>query len=137
MQRWSCPACGREFGKKRAHVCAPSVSVDGYFASRPPHEREIFEALREHIESLGPVIVEAVGVGIFFKTTRNIAELRPKSRWMDLSFGLNRRLQHQRISRTIPTNGPRTHHALRITSPEDIDDDVRSWLTEAYFELSG
>ncbi len=96
----------------------------------------MFERIREHLESVGPIITEAVGVGIFFKTTRNIAELRPKTRWLDLSFGLNRRLVHDRITRTMPTNGPRTYHALRVTRPEDIDDEVRGWLSEAYLDLT-
>ncbi|MBE0609972.1 MAG: hypothetical protein IH609_11355 [Dehalococcoidia bacterium] len=137
METWSCPACGREFGKRQAHVCAPAQPVDAYFSERPPVEREIFEAVREHLESLGPVIVEPVGVGILFKRKRTFVELRPMTRWVALSFGLNRRAEHARITRTTKTNTARTYHRVRLTSPADIDDAVREWLTESYIEFAG
>lgn len=136
MPTWSCPACGREFGKRQAHVCAPALSVDAYFAGRLPVEREIFEAVREHLESLGPVIVEPVGVGILFKGKRTFVELRPRAKWVALSFGLNRRVEHPRIARTTKTGTPRTYHGVRVTSVGDIDEVVRAWLTESYLGLA-
>ena len=135
MEIWTCDACGREFGKRQSHVCAPAKSVDAYFADRPPHEREVFEAVSAHLRSLGPVIVEPVNVGIFFKGRRTFSELRPKAKWLDLSFGLNRRLDDPRISRTTRTKTSRTYYGVRIHGPADIDEQVLAWLTESYFEL--
>ncbi len=134
---WTCPACGREFGKRQSHVCAPALSADAYFGARPPVERAIFEAVREHLEGLGPVIVEPVGVGILFKRRRTFVELRPKTRWVALSFGLNYRREHPRITSTVRTPTGRTYHGIRVTSPVDIDAEVRQWLTESYVEFAG
>lgn len=108
------------------------MSADTYYASRPPAEREIFEAVREHFESLGQVIVEPVSIGILFKTLRTIAELRPMTKWVSLSFGLDRRAEHPCITRTTRGSGSGTWHGVRIFAPQDIDDTVRAWLTEAY-----
>ncbi len=135
MQPWSCPACGREFARQRSHVCAPALSEGQYFAARPPVEREIFEQVRGHLVALGPVIVEPVNVGIFFKGQRNFVELRPKAKWVALSFALNRVGEHPRIARTVKTKTSRTYHGLNITSPSDIDQQVLDWLTESYFEV--
>ena len=118
-------------------MCAPALPVDAYFAGRPLVEREIFEAVRRHLESLGPVIVEPVNVGILFKRRRTFAELRPKVRWVQLSIGLNRRLDHPRITRTVRATNGRTYHGIRITSPADIDGEVSEWLTESYMEFAG
>jgi hypothetical protein len=134
---WSCPACGREFGGRQSHVCAPALSVEAYFAARPAVERAIFEAVRQHLESLGPLIVEPVGVGILFKRRRTFVELRPRVRWVQLSVGLNRRLEHPRITRTVGTGSGRTYHGIRVTSPADIDEEVRGWLTESYDDFAG
>jgi len=100
-------------------------------------ERQIFEAVRDHLEGLGPVIVEPVGVGILFKHRRTFVELRPKARWVDLSVGLNRRLTDPRITRTTKTATARTYHGVRLTSAADVDEQVRAWLTESYTEFSG
>ena len=132
---WECPACGREFGKRQSHFCIPALSVDTYFAARPAVEREIFEAVREHVESLGPVIVEPVGVGILFKRRRTFAELRPKTKWVELGFGLNRLAEHPRITRTTRTATGRTYHGVRLRSAEDVDAQVLDWLSESYRDL--
>jgi hypothetical protein len=131
---WSCPACGREFSHKRGHVCAPALGEDDYFASRPSYEREVYRAVRDHLESVGPVIVEFVGVGIFFKTRRNVVELRPMKKWVNVGFGLYRYFEDPRISRTTRTRGPSTYYGVRATSAADIDEQLRAWLTEAYLD---
>ena len=136
MDPWACPACGREFARARSHVCAPALSVDQYFAARPPEERDIYEAVRNHLESLGPVIVEPVNVGIFFKGRRNFVELRPMAKWVHLSFGLNRRVEHPRITRTSRGANGRAYHGVRIVTAADIDEQVLAWLTQSYFELA-
>ena len=133
MDVWACEACGREFGKVRqAHVCAPAMPLDAYFAGRPPADREIFEAVATHLRSIGPVIVEPVSVGILFKRRRTFAELRPRARGgFTLSFGLNRRVEHPRITRTTRTKTAATYHGVHVRSAEDIDEQVRAWLTES------
>jgi hypothetical protein len=110
------------------------MTLDEYFSTGPERERPIFEAVLAHVETLGPVHVEPVSVGIFLKRARTFAELRPMQRWEALWFGLPRRVRHARITRTLEGNGPRVFHVARLYGPEDVDDDVRDWLTEAYLD---
>ena len=122
---------------RQSHFCAPAVPVDEYFAARPAGERAIFEAVRAHLEGLGPVIVEPVGVGILFKRRRTFVELRPMARWVSLSFGLNHRRVDPRITRTVAGGNGRTYHGIRVTSASDVDEQVLEWLTESYVEFAG
>ena len=79
MPAWTCPECGRRFGRRgQSHDCAPALSLDEYFSTGPPHERPIFDAVMAHIDTLSGVHVEPVSVGIFFKRGRTFAQLRPK-----------------------------------------------------------
>src|SRR6266576_3484544 len=72
---WTCPDCGRQFGRHRqSHECAPAMSIDEYFSTGPPHERPVFEAVMAHVDGLGPAHVEPVSVGIFLKHGRRFAE---------------------------------------------------------------
>jgi hypothetical protein len=134
---WNCPDCGRQFARAgQSHECAPAMTLEEYFATGPPHERPIFDAVMAHLESVGPFHVEPVSVGIFLKRGRRFAELRPMQKWVALSFSLRRRVDHPTITRkVIPYNG-RYYHVANVRRPEDVDDDIRSWLTESYLQAA-
>jgi predicted transport protein len=133
MSRWTCPSCGRRFGKAhQSHDCAPALSLEEYFETGPAHERPVYEAVRAHLDTLDDVYTEPVSVGIFFKRSRTFAQLRPKQRWVALSFVLPRKLEHPRLARKVIAQGNRFHHVVNLRAPDDVDGLVRDWLTEAY-----
>jgi hypothetical protein len=135
VPRWVCPECDRQFGRvNQSHECAPAMSLEEYFSTGPERERPIYEAVRAHLDSIGEVHVEPVSVGIFIKRMRTFAELRPKQRWVALSFGLSRRVDHPRIARKLQGSGARIYHVVNLFGPDDVDEQVRDWLTEAYLD---
>ena len=137
MRAWTCPDCGRRFGRTRqSHDCAPAMTLDEYFATGPPHERPVFDAVMRHLERVGPVYVEPVSVGIFLKNPRKFAELRPLQRWTALSFYLRRPAGHRTIVRKVVRYGERYLHVANLAEPADFDDDLRDLLTEAYDEAA-
>jgi hypothetical protein len=112
------------------------MSLDEYFATGPPHERPVVDAVIAHLEAVGPVHVEPVSVGILLKHGRTFAELRPMRRWVALSFTLQRLVHHPLIVRKpILNHGGRFWHVANLSSPDDLDDDLRSLLTEAYLDV--
>jgi hypothetical protein len=110
------------------------MSLDEYFSTGPDRERPIYEAVKAHLDTIGPVHVEPVSVGIFIKKVRTFAELRPKQKWVALSFVLRRSVDHSKIARKLTSSGRSTYHVVNLRGPEDVDDDVRDWLTESYLE---
>jgi hypothetical protein len=110
------------------------MSLEEYFSTGPAHERPIFEAVMRHVNSLGPVHVEPVSVGIFLKRAQTFAELRPMQRWVALSFSLPRRVQHPTITRKVMRYHGRYYHVANLRRPEDLDDELRVWITEAYLD---
>jgi hypothetical protein len=137
MRAWTCPDCGRRFGRARqSHDCAPAMALDEYFATGPPHERPVFDAVMHALEGVGPVYVEPVSVGIFLKNPRRFAELRPLQRWTALSFSLRRPASHRTIVRKVVRYGGRYFHIANVAEPADLDDDLRDLLTEAYDEAA-
>lgn len=130
---WECPACGRSFGRaQQSHMCAPAMSIDGYFAGRSPGDRAIFDAVFGAFEGVPGLVVEAVGVGILFKRARTFAELRPRRGGFTLSFWLSRNDASPRISRRVGRGGPRTCHFVALSTPTEVDEQVRAWLLESY-----
>ncbi|MGZ8766191.1 MAG: DUF5655 domain-containing protein [Acidimicrobiia bacterium] len=77
--------------------------------------------------------MEPVSVGIFIKNDGSLVELRPMRQWVALSFPLRRRVEHPRIARKPIVAGTRIFHVVNLRGPDDVDCEVRDWLTEAYF----
>lgn len=110
------------------------MTLEEYLSTGPPHERAVAEAVIAHVEGLGDVHVEPVSVGIFFKGTRTFAQLRPLDRWCALSFSLRRVERHPAIVRKVIAYGARYHHVANLRRPEDYDERLRDWVTEAYLD---
>jgi hypothetical protein len=112
------------------------MTVEEYFSTGPPHERPVFDAVMRHLETVGPVHVEPVSVGVFLKNPRKFAELRPMQRWVAVSFSLERRASHRTIVRKVIPYGGRYYHTANVAKPSDVDATLRDLLTQAYVETA-
>jgi hypothetical protein len=110
------------------------MSLEEYFSTGPERERPIFEAVMRHLDTVGTVHVEPVSVGIFLKRARSFAQLRPLTQWVALSFSLPRPVQHPTITRKVQPYHGRYYHVAALRGPDDLDDQLRGWLTEAYLD---
>jgi hypothetical protein len=116
----------------QAHVCIPGITVDDLLARHPRWVREIYVVVIDHLNSLGPLHEYAVNVGIFLKSDRKLAEFRPRVRSVLLSLYLPYELTDPRIARTLPTAADRVVAMIKLTGADQVDDQLREWLTEAY-----
>lgn len=138
MAGWTCPECGRLFGRnKQSHDCAPAMTIEEYFSTGPARERPIFDAVMKQLARAGPIHAEFVSVGVFLKNPRKVAELRPMQRWVAVSFSLNRRAAHRTITRKVIPYGGRYYHVANIENAGDVDDALGDLLVEAYADASG
>jgi len=137
VTRWTCPRCDREFGRAgQSHTCVPGGTVDAAFAGRPPRLRAVYDAILAHVRSLGAVHEDAVAVGVFLKRDRKLAEVRPRSRDVSLALYLPRPVHDPRITTVLGKGAPRVVHLLLLRDAEEVDDQVRDWLTEAFLHAS-
>jgi hypothetical protein len=137
MARWVCPRCEREFGRaNQSHVCVPAGTVDDSFAGHPPQKRAVYDAVLAHLRSLGPVHEDATSVGVFLKRDRKLAEVRPRSRDVTLALFLPREVRHPRITRVYGVGAHRVVHVIPLRAPDEVDAEIRGWLTEAFLHAS-
>ena len=109
------------------------MTIDEYFSTGPPFERPIFEAIMAGLdERVGPIHVEPVSVGIFLKRARGFSELRPMTKWVAVSFTLSRTLSSGRLARKVIDGGRSRYHVVNVREPDEVDDELCEWLTEAY-----
>jgi Domain of unknown function (DUF5655) len=135
VARWTCPHCSRTFGRARqGHLCIPGTTVEEWFADEPPEHLAIHEEIVDHLAQLGDVVVEPVAVGVFYKRGRTFAELRPRYDHLVLSVLLPRKVDSPRFSRKPAEYGRRVGHWVPLRGPDDVDEEVRGWLTESFLD---
>jgi len=128
-----CAACGRRFARVRqGHMCAEPMTLDEYFESALPHERPVFEAVHGYLSTLGPIHVEPVGVGIFLKRHGSFVELRPKTKWVAMSFPMPRPVSHPRVTRNPMRAGFTLYYVANLRTPDDLDDALCELLAASY-----
>ena len=114
------------------------MTVDEFFAGLE-EPRRIFEALCNAVDAVGQAELRVTKSQIAFRRRRAFAWawmpgmcLRGKCAPLVLTLSLQRRDPSPRWKEIVePTPGRFTHH-LELHSAEDIDDQVRTWLREAY-----
>ncbi|MBN2334427.1 hypothetical protein JXL21_02630 [Candidatus Bathyarchaeota archaeon] len=113
------------------------MELDEYFAGRV-ESRTIFDALREAVESLGPVEVRVSKSQVSFRRRVAFAWAWVLGRYLGdghaplvLTLVFSARSESPRWKRIVePRPGCFTHH-MELWSCEDIDDEVISWLGSA------
>jgi hypothetical protein len=113
-------------------VCVPGGTVDETFAGRPPYQREAYDAIMAHLATLGPVHVDAVGVGVFLKSDRKFAEIRPMARALSVEILAPVAIVHRLLLRSQRIAADRVWSSLRLHSVDDVDAELRAGLAVAY-----
>jgi Domain of unknown function (DUF5655) len=130
---WTCASCGRVFASRnQSHACTPLVDLDRHFDGKEPAVRATFDRVLEEAEKLGPLIVLPEKTRIALQVRMSFAAFAARRRWLDGHVVLDHRLYSPRFRR-VETYSPRNVlHAFRLTSPEQVDAEVISWLARAY-----
>jgi len=130
---WACPRCGRTFAQlNQTHTCAPLGALDARFQRCEPGVRETFDRVVAAVSAIGPVDVLPERTRIALHVRMSFAAFVPRVRWLDGHVILARRLDSPRFRR-IEVYSPRNVlHAFRLAAPDEVDDEVVGWLSEAY-----
>ena len=130
---WTCPKCSRQFvNANMPHSCG-RYSVAKFLASKSAHAVALFEGFSALVHECGPVQVAPAKTRIGFQVRMIFAAVNKLSdQALEAHVVLTRRLQAPRFTR-IETMTSRCYvHHFRVESLSELDDEVRSWLTEAY-----
>jgi hypothetical protein len=114
------------------------MTLDEFFAGQE-ESRQIFEALRRAVDTLGPAKLRVMKSQVAFRRRRTFAwawmpgsYLRGKYAPLVLTLSLQRQDSSPRWKEIVePAPGRFTHH-LELYSTADVDGEVRAWLREAW-----
>jgi hypothetical protein len=127
---WSCPECGKLFVTPNMSHSCQTRSLDEQFAGRP-RARELFEAFRAAIESLGPVTVVLNKTEIGFMTRVRFTGVQPRRDYLRAGLWLKRRADSARFARVDWYGHDDWVHFFDIRAESDIDDELMTLLREA------
>lgn len=129
---WVCPKCGRSFrGVNQWHGCG-KYTVMEHLDGKPGHIVQMYTTLESHVRALGDVRVEATKTSIKFKVVTTFASIYVQTRSIRLEFILDHPEDIFPIQEVLQYSKNRFAHTLSIDSPEDIDEQLLGWLTEAH-----
>ncbi|MGD2102212.1 MAG: DUF5655 domain-containing protein [Acidimicrobiia bacterium] len=128
---WTCPDCGRSFvNTNQAHACQ-TTTVDDYLVGKTDHAVSIYKAVVAALETAGDFRIHPQKTRIAFISRMTFGGVSLARKWADVGFILPEPLDDGRIRR-LELYGPTSWgHSVRLDSPDDVDDDVRSWLAAA------
>ena len=110
--------------------------VEGLFAGAKAGLRPIYDRALEIVTDVGgDVTVTAKKTMVSFRRTKQFACFTPMSaKRVDLGVNLRGDLADEAVgvARLRPTPGGMASHVFAITVPEEIDDEVITWVRRAY-----
>jgi hypothetical protein len=132
-EMWQCPRCSRTFANSnQSHTCAPLGDVDKHFVGKSPVVRAIFDEVLATVRTFGPVDVLAERTRIALHVRMSFAAIVPRKTWLDGHLVLARRIDSSRFRRIETFSSRNVLHVFRLFSPEEVDEEFRQWLAEAY-----
>lgn len=119
-------------------MSAPQISLDEFFCEYPV-SRSIFDELQEMIEATNPCEMRITKSQVSFHRRKAFAlawiparYLHGKTAPLVLSLSLPGRDSSPRWKEVVEPYPGRLMHHLELFTLEDLDEEVRTWLTAAW-----
>jgi hypothetical protein len=129
---WTCPKCSRQFiNTNMPHSCG-RYSVQKFLAGKSKHAISLYEHFSALVSDCGPVKIAPAKTRIGFQVRMIFAAVNKLSdHGLEAHVVLTRRLESPR--RRVETMTPKCYvYHFRVESLSDLDEEVKSWLLEAY-----
>ena len=107
-------------------------SVASHFTKSAPAVKATYAALLKASRALGPVREDPKQTSIHLVRDAAFAGVATRKDSLILTLKSDRELANPRILRTQHTSSNRWHVDLRLSTPAEVDDEVRGWLADAY-----
>ena len=111
---------------------AQTYSVSDHFVNKDPAVRALYDQLIALLRTFGPVQEDPKKTSIHLNRKSALAGVETRKDALLLNLKSDHPIKSQRIEKTEQISAKRFHHKVRISSPEDFDEQLRTWLKEAY-----
>jgi predicted transport protein len=115
------------------------MTTDEFFEGHPK-SKALFEVVRDTIMQMGAAEIHVMKSQVEFRRKKNFAWVWVPGRYLRgkkiaplvLTFSLHKEDPSPRWKQIVQTSARRYTHHLELFSPADIDEQVQSWLRNAW-----
>ncbi|MEZ5197014.1 MAG: DUF5655 domain-containing protein [Bacteroidales bacterium] len=131
-EMWTCPTCSRIFkNTNQDHSCIVT-SIESHFIGKQENVKETFEKILSVVNAFEGMKINSVKNAILFTAVSHFLAVKPKKKWLDIEFILDEKLEGFPIHKVVQATKTKWAHFVRLGAPEEIDEQLKSWLKRAY-----
>lgn len=109
-----------------------TYSVKDHFLNKDPSVRALYDQLLSILQTFGPVAEDPKKTSIHLNRKSALAGVETRKDGLLLNIKSDHQIKSPRIEKAEQVSAKRFHHKVRISSPKDLDEELKTWLKEAY-----
>ena len=111
---------------------AETYTVNDHFINKDASVRALYDQLVSLVQSFGPIQEDPKKTSIHLNRKSALAGVETRKDYLLLNIKSNHAIKNPRIVKAEQVSAKRFHHKVRISSPNDLDEELKTWLEEAY-----
>jgi len=111
---------------------AETYTVNDHFINKDASVRALYDQLVSLVQSFGPIQEDPKKTSIHLNRKSALAGVETRKDYLLLNIKSNHAIKNPRIVKAEQVSAKRFHHKVRISSPKDLDEELKTWLEQAY-----
>ena len=111
---------------------AEAYTVSDHFANKDPAVRALYDQLVSLLRTFGPIEENPKKTSIHLNRKSALAGVETRKDCLLLNIKSDHSVKSSRVVKAEQVSAKRFHHKVRITSPNDFDEELKTWLEKAY-----
>ena len=111
---------------------AETHTVSDHFVNKDPAVRALYDQLVALLRTFGPTEEDPKKTSIHLNRKSALAGVETRKDCLLLNIKSSHPIHSSRIEKAEQISAKRFHHKVRISSPNDLDEELKTWLEEAY-----
>jgi hypothetical protein len=107
-------------------------SVATHFQDKQPIVREIYKRLLQTVRPFGRVLEEPKKTSIHLVNSTAFAGVATRKESLILTIKSDRKLVSPRVHKSEQVSANRFHIEVKLTSADDVNDELKAWLRNAH-----
>jgi len=117
---------------KEARTVTEVYSVSDHFVNKDPSVRTLYDQLVSLVRTFGPVEEDPKKTSIHLNRKSALAGVETRRNNFLLTIKSDHPIKSPRVEKVEKISSNRFYHKVRISSPDDFDEELKNWLQEAY-----